>query len=153
MGLIMFSFTITPSMEDLPTNVSVDILSRLPVKTVIYCKCVCKKWRNQILESYSVNLHLSRSPAGVMIHHFTRDEMYNNGLGILKWVEIEDKKAHYHLSHDPVMSFDLNLAPIPQGVRKIPEGSVNGLICLRESGNGSDNTYLCNPITRIYDAP
>ncbi|GJY79157.1 F-box associated domain containing protein [Tanacetum coccineum] len=95
-------------MEDLPLNAMVDILSRLPVKTIIHCKCVCKKWHFLVSESYFVKLHLSRSPVGLIIHHFTMQEMHNNGLGTLKLVEIEDEVDHHRLYHDPIMNFDLN---------------------------------------------
>lgn len=78
--------------------------------------------------------------------------MCSNGLGILKLVEIEDEIDHHRLHHDPVMSLDLGrlLKTSQSTVRKLPVGSVNGLICLREFGCGSDNTYILNPITREY---
>ncbi|KAJ9543628.1 hypothetical protein OSB04_023335 [Centaurea solstitialis] len=53
-------------MEALPAELTIDILSRLPVKTIIHCKLVCKKWRNLFSDSLFVNLHLSRSPTGQM---------------------------------------------------------------------------------------
>ncbi|MFS7903302.1 putative F-box domain-containing protein [Helianthus anomalus] len=118
-------------MEDLPSNIMVDILSRLTVKTIIHCRCVCKNWRNIVSESHFANIHLSRSPAGV-----------------LKWVEISDED--HHLLHDPVMSLDLSLAPVFQNVKIQQVGSVNGLLCLWEFGPEGDNTFICNPITREY---
>lgn len=51
------------------------------------------------------------------------------------------------------MNFDLNRGLFSRGVkrfRKLPVGLINGLVCLTENGNGSDNTYICNPITREY---
>ncbi|PWA90771.1 F-box associated domain, type 1 [Artemisia annua] len=42
-------------MEDLPESVMFDILSRLPVKTIIHCKCICKKWRNIVSDTHFVN--------------------------------------------------------------------------------------------------
>ncbi|GJZ36357.1 F-box associated domain containing protein [Tanacetum coccineum] len=141
------------SMEDLPTDVTVDILSRLPVKTIIHCKCVCKKWRILVSEANFVKLHLSRSHASLLFHHFTIQELHNFGQGILKLVDIEDDVHHHHLYHDPRMSFDLNRVSFPKSVekfRKLPIGSIDGLVCLTESGNNSDNTYICNPITREY---
>ncbi|KAJ9552395.1 hypothetical protein OSB04_016440 [Centaurea solstitialis] len=49
------------SMEDLPTELTIDILSRLSLKTVIHCRLVCKKWRNLVSDSSFVNLHHSGS--------------------------------------------------------------------------------------------
>ncbi|GJY81703.1 F-box associated domain containing protein [Tanacetum coccineum] len=145
--------SIYSNIEDLPLNAMVDILSRLPVKTIIHCKCVCKKWHFLVSESYLVKLHLSRSPVGLIIHHFTMQEMHNNGLGTLKLVEIEDEVDHPRLYHDPIMNFDLNRGLFSRSVKmfeKLPVGSINGLVCLTENGNESDITYICNPVTREY---
>ncbi|KAJ9552152.1 hypothetical protein OSB04_016197 [Centaurea solstitialis] len=135
-------------MEDLPAKLTIDILSRLPVKTVIHCKCVCKKWWNLVLDSSFVNLHLSRSPTstGFIIHYKPR---ICDNPGILKWVEIEDKVDHRHLHYDRLLTLDLlNLGPIYTEMRQV--GLVNGLICLWEYSYEVDNTYICNPVTREY---
>ncbi|KAJ9536588.1 hypothetical protein OSB04_un000237 [Centaurea solstitialis] len=137
-------------MEELPTELTIDILSRLPVKTIIHCKLVCKKWRDLVSESSFVNLHLSRSPRGLLIHHDARylGDRYIDP-GILKWVEIEDKVDHHH---DPSMSFNLNLAHILQNSAIGLKGSINGLILLWQARPSRylkfDNVYICNPVTR-----
>ncbi|KAJ9551649.1 hypothetical protein OSB04_015694 [Centaurea solstitialis] len=139
-----------PSMEALPAELTMDILSRLPVKTIIHCKCVCKKWRNLVLDSSFANLHLSRSPpTGFVIHHEPR---VPNDPGSLKWVEIEDKADHHHIYHDRLLTFDLNLLLILQKTRMLQVGSVNGLICLGRYSlkRNLDYTYICNPVTREY---
>ncbi|KAJ9536601.1 hypothetical protein OSB04_un000250 [Centaurea solstitialis] len=141
---------INPSMENLPEEVTVDILSRLPVKTIIHCKCVCKKWRNLVNDSYFINLHLYRSPGGFMVYH-DQHILDRDTSSILKWVEIEDGLDRHSLHHEPVIDFDLNgylAAPIPSTM--IPVGSVNGLICIWQFGFNVDNIYICNPITREY---
>lgn len=136
-------------MDDLPENVVVDILSRVPVKTIVHCKCVCKKWCDLVSDTYFVNIHLPRSPAGLMIHHTSKKDATGfRSPGILKLVEIEDEPDHHHFQHDPIMSLDLNRATIFQESPILPVGSVNGLICLWEYSLGVDNTYICNPITR-----
>ncbi|KAL7583670.1 hypothetical protein Lser_V15G45564 [Lactuca serriola] len=138
-------------MENLPVEVMVHILSRLPVKTIIHCKCVSKKWLDLISDSYFANLHLQKSPSSLMIHHNSENEMTDyHKPGILKWVEVEDELDHHRLHHDPVMRLDLNLAPIFQRSQILPVGSVNGLLCLWQFGQRKDNTYICNPITREY---
>ncbi|GKB34692.1 F-box associated domain containing protein [Tanacetum coccineum] len=107
-----------PSIEDLPPNVTADVLSRLPVKTIIHCKCVCKNWRQLVSDSYFVNLHLSRSPAGIMIHHDSSPQktvfLHMDDPGVIKWWEIEDDMRLYH---DPVMNFDLGVLPKKIDVR------------------------------------
>ncbi|CAH1444703.1 unnamed protein product [Lactuca virosa] len=134
------------SMENLPVEVMVDILSRLPVKTIIQCKCVCKKWLDLVSDSYFADFQLSRSPAGIMIYHDSDHNKENTGYhksGI--WVEVEDKPDHHNLPHNRVMSLDLNLPGIIH-----PVGSLNGLICLWQYNRKTSNTYICNPITREY---
>ncbi|KAJ9551823.1 hypothetical protein OSB04_015868 [Centaurea solstitialis] len=146
---------IGPSMEDLPTELTTDILSRLPVNTIIHCKLVCSKWRNIVSDRLFATLHLSRSPTGLIINHnplmYRSDYCFpRNYPGTLKWVEIEDKVDHHHLNYDCLFNLDLNLAPILQNARMCQVGSVNGLVCLLQCGHKVDNTYICNPVTREY---
>ncbi|CAI9303941.1 unnamed protein product [Lactuca saligna] len=90
------------SMEDLQVEVIIDILSRLHVKTVIHCKSVCKKWMYIISDSYFSNLHLSRSPTNLVIHHnLGFDTNSYKKTGTLTWVDLED---------DPLMTLALNHA-------------------------------------------
>nr|GEU81572.1 F-box associated domain, type 1 [Tanacetum cinerariifolium] len=133
------------SMEDLPGNVVADILTRLPVKTIIHCKCVCKKWREYVSESYFVNLHLSRSPAGVMIHHNCQpqDFIYHPDFayhrddkpGVLKLLEVE---------HEGLYAFDVDsetfhLFPSPPykekhgNIRSQSLGVFKGCLCQCDS--------------------
>ncbi|KAJ9551541.1 hypothetical protein OSB04_015586 [Centaurea solstitialis] len=113
----------------------------------IHCKYVCKKWRNLVLDSSFVNLHLFRSShtttTGLMVH---QDAKYLSDLGILKWVEIEDKADHHHLRYETIL--DLNTIPVLQNPHISQMGSVNGLICLWQNSPQHDNTYICNPVTR-----
>ncbi|GJW94933.1 F-box associated domain containing protein [Tanacetum coccineum] len=138
-----------PSIEDLPPNVMTDVLSRLPVKTIIHCKCVCKNWRELVSDSYFVNLHLSRSPAGIMIHDYSSPHktafLYMDDPGVIKWWEIEDETR---LHHDPVMNFDLNLITKTFGL--LGMGSVNGLVCLGKYLYIKCNICICNPVTSEY---
>ncbi|KAJ9552486.1 hypothetical protein OSB04_016531 [Centaurea solstitialis] len=145
-------------MEALPAELTIDILSRLPVKTIVHCKLVCKKWRNLVLDSFPVNRHLSGSvPIGIIIHHNPRiylggSLIVPNDPGTLKWVKIEDKVDHHNLHYNRLLSLDLNLAPILQNTQMGHVGSVNGLICLRQyyPDLNFDDTYICNPVTREY---
>ncbi|KAK9074102.1 hypothetical protein SSX86_006699 [Deinandra increscens subsp. villosa] len=137
-------------MEELPSHIMVDILSRLPVKTIVHCNCVCKSWRDLVSDSHFADIHLLRSPAGLMIHHM-KDMRHGLDIpGVLRWVEIKDELDHQRLHHDPVMNLDLGLAPVLRDAKLLQVGSVNGLMCFWEFGPNSDNTYICNPITREY---
>ncbi|CAN0878283.1 F-box protein At5g62510 [Linum grandiflorum] len=68
-------------IPDLPLDIVIDIMSRLPVKTLMRFKCVSKNW-NQIISSspYLVSLHLIRSqqaPNRVICHYETVDSQAN----------------------------------------------------------------------------
>ncbi|KAJ9552241.1 LOW QUALITY PROTEIN: hypothetical protein OSB04_016286 [Centaurea solstitialis] len=136
------------SMEDLPIELTIHILSMLSFNAIIHCRLVCKKWLNLVSDSSFVDLHLSRSPTGIIIHHQKPPINMNGRLcfpdnpGALKWVETEDKVG--------LSSLDLNLAPILQNTDMRLLGSVNGLICLWQHFPKVDNTYICNPVTREY---
>ncbi|XP_008243424.2 PREDICTED: putative F-box/LRR-repeat/kelch-repeat protein At1g11620 [Prunus mume] len=47
-----------------------DILSRLSVKTLFNCRCVCKAWLSIIYDPQFTYLHASRSPFGILIETF-----------------------------------------------------------------------------------
>ncbi|XP_071712454.1 F-box protein At3g07870-like [Rutidosis leptorrhynchoides] len=137
------------SIHNLSDNHIIDILLRLPVKTIVCCKCVCRDWLNIITDSYFINLHLSNSPECFMVLDKDYEEPITKPTS-LKLVEIHEEHGHNHLHHDPIMSLDLNLAPVFQNVRLSAEGSVNGLICFSSSDRTIKKTYICNPITREY---
>ncbi|KAJ9536581.1 hypothetical protein OSB04_un000230 [Centaurea solstitialis] len=131
------------SMEELPAEMTINILSRLPLKTIFHCKLVCKKWRNLVSDSSFVNLHLSRSPTGLLIHQIVKKNP-----GVFKWVDIEDKVDDHRLDYYSLMSFDINMVPFLRNYLIDKMGSVNGLICLRLASFKDENTYICNPVTR-----
>lgn len=107
------------SIEDLPEIIMVAIISRLPVKTILHCKRVCKKWRNLVLDSSFANIHLSRSPACNMIHYYKRDEGMSDSevfvcytrVGGLSWLETAGELDRQDLNCNSVKNFDLSRAP------------------------------------------
>ncbi|XP_071712457.1 F-box protein CPR1-like [Rutidosis leptorrhynchoides] len=131
------------SIHNLSDNHIIDILLRLPVKTIVCCKCVCREWLNIITDSYFIKLHLSNSPECFMV----LDKEFRTRTTSLKLVDVHEEHVHNHLYH---MSLDLNLAPVFQNAQLSAEGSVNGLICLSSSNHTIKKTYICNPITREY---
>jgi hypothetical protein len=47
---------------DLPFPIITDILIRLPIKSVLICKCVCKTWNTMISDRHFPNLYFELSP-------------------------------------------------------------------------------------------
>ncbi|WOH01060.1 hypothetical protein DCAR_0520439 [Daucus carota subsp. sativus] len=126
------------SIMNLPSEILAEIFSRVSIKTILHCRRVCKRWLNILAEPYFVNLHLSRSPAGLIIHQ----GLSQPNVDILKMVELNDKADHHDIHHDPLMKFMLGFG-LEDSVMWL-SGSINGLICL-----GSEKTIcICNPITR-----
>ncbi|KAI8545929.1 hypothetical protein RHMOL_Rhmol07G0075600 [Rhododendron molle] len=54
-------------MTDLPSPITFDILLRVSVKGLLICKCVCKTWRNLILDPKFATLHFARGEAYPLI--------------------------------------------------------------------------------------
>ncbi|XP_074375848.1 F-box protein At3g07870-like [Apium graveolens] len=131
------------SIESLPPGILAYILSRTPVKTIVYSKCVCKKWRSLLSEPYFVDLHLSRSHTCLVIHQ----EGSLSKCNIFKLGELEDKPDSFNIYHDPVMKIKFGLG-FRYSVMHL-SGTINGLTCIWHY-SGSDETYICNPVTREY---
>ncbi|XP_039683334.1 F-box/kelch-repeat protein At5g15710 isoform X2 [Medicago truncatula] len=50
-----------PPSETLPDEVMAEILSRLPVRSLMQIKCVCKSWNTIISDPKFIKMHLNRS--------------------------------------------------------------------------------------------
>ncbi|XP_074376793.1 F-box protein At3g07870-like [Apium graveolens] len=127
---------------DLPAEIVADILSRNPIKKTVHCRCVCKTWRAILSEAYFIDLHLSRSPVGLIIHHSNPPHETDN----LKLGELDEKTDHHDIHYDPLMRFDLGLGF--EYNLLLLSGTVNGLVCLWNYHNVVG--YITNPVTREY---
>ncbi|KAK6114753.1 hypothetical protein DH2020_007022 [Rehmannia glutinosa] len=129
---------------NLPSEIIIDILSRLPIKTIRACKCVCKSWL-ELLETHEfANSHLSKSVPGLVIH---QSEMWSELIQIFEF-EDEPDIEHHELHYNPVTEIDLNAFINPSHRSIGIEGSANGLLFLREINTQPNVFYICNPITR-----
>ncbi|KAK9287766.1 hypothetical protein L1049_016206 [Liquidambar formosana] len=122
-------------MPSLPTEIIVDILARLPVKTLIRFKCVCKSWRSLIADPHFVQEHLDRATKDADTH---RRRLL---LSTFPLQSINYEAADEDI--DAAVMFDFPLK-IPNRKAEIV-GSCNGLICLLVD---SDSIILWNPSTR-----
>ncbi|KAF4383410.1 hypothetical protein G4B88_023984 [Cannabis sativa] len=138
--------------------------SNLPTKSILFCKCVCKKWRNLIFESDFAKLNFAQAKPKIFVR--TLDSVRVSRILYLVEPEIQD---------DP--GFDLNLGkdnmelnaklkiPLrnPESVLKNQDkkrghnlkpkeqkynivNSCNGLLCLSEPWR-NDPITVCNPVT------
>ncbi|GMP40608.1 hypothetical protein CsSME_00010984 [Camellia sinensis var. sinensis] len=136
------------SIFDLPGHIITDILSRLPIKTIIHCRCVCRTWHSLVLDPHFANLHLSRTPTSLIIHQDS-DRSPDWDSDILKLIEFDRDEHDQHgnglLHYDPLMKFDLKRLCYKNG-EILLVGSVNGLLCFCDYEN--EAIFICNPIMR-----
>ncbi|XP_042032323.1 putative F-box protein At1g32420 [Salvia splendens] len=126
---------------NLPSEITTDILSRLPLRSISISKCVCKSWLN-LLKSNDFEL---KSPPALVFLKSVETEPTRCTI-----FEIEDEEEADLESHDLhyIPLPDLNT---PQGSSGMAGIAANGLLLL--SSNVCDPeipVYICNPITREY---
>ncbi|KAH6765199.1 hypothetical protein C2S51_016448 [Perilla frutescens var. frutescens] len=124
----------------LPSEIIVDILSRLPILTILGCKFVCKSWLDQLESSEFADLHLPQSVPGLAV--FQGPEL-SKPYKIYEFVEEEDLRRSAHFCN-VVLEFKFpHFAHI--------HSSVNGLLFMYDQDTRSPaSLFVCNPITRDY---
>ncbi|XP_073130159.1 F-box protein CPR1-like [Henckelia pumila] len=136
---------------NLPSEIIIIILSRLPIRTILSCKCVCKPLLDLLSTPDFVASHLSLSPPGLLIRH-----MGGNGYGTCQIFEYEDDEFDLqpqNLHDHSVMKFNPSEFIGFSDLELWIDGSVNGIVCLHgHRAKSDDSLYLCNPITREYIA-
>nr|XP_017251619.1 PREDICTED: F-box protein CPR30-like [Daucus carota subsp. sativus]XP_017251620.1 PREDICTED: F-box protein CPR30-like [Daucus carota subsp. sativus] len=112
-----------------------EILVRLPVKSVLICKSVCKPWLSTISNPYFVKYQLQRA-------------MNNpNTLLIIKDYALGDEKEGTLTTLD-MFPVQINSLVMPSMFSAYPlVGSCNGIVCVE---NISNSIYLWNPSIRQY---
>lgn len=123
-----------------------EILARLPVKSLMRFRCVCKSWRALVAGSYFVKKHFLYQERGIS-HNTSRllfsiDPPQSIDYEALKDLE-EDGDGQFanRELHFPVRIPDYSTA------RKRIVGSCNGLVCVEIDGTG---IVLWNPCTRDF---
>ncbi|KAJ4832949.1 hypothetical protein Tsubulata_024095, partial [Turnera subulata] len=122
-------------MENLPHEVMLDILSRLPTASLQIVKLVCKSWHNMAQDPSFVEMHFTRmaEPDPCLILH--SDYPVLNQLYALYFYGYNDNRGFVRkFSVPPVMpEFDV-------------VGSCNGWLCLCDS-QYKNTFYVYNPFT------
>ncbi|GFP81336.1 F-box protein cpr30 [Phtheirospermum japonicum] len=130
-------------ITNLPPEIIITILSRLPIRTVVACKLVCKPWLELLETREFANSHLSKSVPGLAVYHYS---------DLFRIFEIKDEPdlEHHELHYNLVTEFKRTSFINPSHCSIGIEGSANGLLFLREINSRPHVHYICNPITRDY---
>ncbi|XAR48860.1 hypothetical protein NMG60_11031825 [Bertholletia excelsa] len=127
------------SMWCLPEEVTLNILIRLPLKSIGRCRCVCKLWRSLMSTPYFANLQLNRTISDPNTNNFrllTLHPFYSLDYeSPCLFEDVDDDSA--------IVNLDYPLMKVSENVQIV--GSCNGLICLLYA---PDCFILWNPLTK-----
>ncbi|KAJ1405648.1 F-box-like domain superfamily [Sesbania bispinosa] len=125
----------------LPDELVEEILSRLPVRSLMRFRCVCKSWMSLISDPYLVKKHLHLSTQTTNFTHHR--------------IILSATTAEFHLKSCSVSSLLNNPSTICEDLKYPVKnkfrhdgivGSCNGLLCFAIKG---DFVLLWNPSTRV----
>jgi len=61
------SYKLCPYFDNLPSQLTTEILLKLPIKSLLICRCVCKIWNTLISEPRFAKLQFERAPVSFVI--------------------------------------------------------------------------------------
>lgn len=128
-------------VKTLPQEITIDILSRLPIQTLVACKLVSRPWRN-LLESLDfATSHLSKSVPLLFVFHGKQSPTpYKMFEFVYEPNRRKKEKAALPFTASP---------PFPRTGPVL--GSVDGLLIMCDGDDPSTRRlYACNPMTREY---
>ncbi|XP_026443271.1 F-box protein At3g07870-like isoform X2 [Papaver somniferum] len=133
------------NFSQLPSDILLDIITRLPAESVLDCKLVCKPRKNLV----------SHHPSFVQLHSTRLLDDSSDSAGELSFL-VSSYFGLYYFKYDdeddtfPIRTFRMiNLTPPYRSHEIKVLGSFNGLVCL----HGWDDHYfycICNPVTKEY---
>ncbi|XP_062009180.1 F-box/kelch-repeat protein At3g23880-like isoform X2 [Rosa rugosa] len=136
---------------DYEEDVIVEILARLPVKSLIRFRCVCKSWRALISDSYFIKKHLSYGERGITkstyrLIIFMLDPPSPLEILALRNMKDDDDGDGAAGGQFAVIQLDCPVTKtITYSRHRILVGSCNGLVCVELD---SEVIMLWNPCTR-----
>ncbi|KAF5935655.1 hypothetical protein HYC85_026784 [Camellia sinensis] len=127
-----------------PEEVLIEILSRLPVKSLLRFTCVSKPWRSLITSPSFINTHLNKSTNNTLTH-----------LLLLRYTCLNPNQEHYSLRFDnkTFNHYAEFTSPFKTHFYFRVVGTCNGLVCLSDDQFGDKhNIILWNPMIRKHVA-
>ncbi|KAL1548090.1 F-box protein-like protein [Salvia divinorum] len=132
-------------LNDLPQEIIIDILSRLPVQTIMKSKCVCKLWRDLVESPDFASLHshhAALTSARLPVFEDLKFSRAHSLLGFIGGNEIIQK---------PSKGSVLYPHSFPKPNKPFIHSSVNGLLFMIDFDSMFE-VFICNPITQEYVA-
>ncbi|XP_057447492.1 F-box/kelch-repeat protein At3g23880-like [Lotus japonicus] len=132
-----------PPLPPIPFDLVVEILCRLPVKSLLQFRCVCKSWNSLISDPKFAKKHLHCSPANFTRHHLIASYLNDSRqlrlkahplLSVFDTVPATAAQLEY-----PLKKYKINIDQIV--------GSCNGIVCV---ANHQNFTLFWNPFTRRF---
>ncbi|CAH9101031.1 unnamed protein product, partial [Cuscuta epithymum] len=116
-----------------------EILHRIPAKSAVRCKAVCKRWRNLISTHFFMDLFCSHHPL-----REGKEECLATGCS----TKIHMFLIHPHFEPD----FSLDFLPFFEAAKdsKFILGFSNGLLLCNPDPKDQIFYYICNPITKNW---
>ncbi|XP_043700373.1 F-box protein CPR1-like [Telopea speciosissima] len=123
--------------KNLPEVIIADILSRLPVKSLLRFRCICKLWCALIIDPDFIKMHLNRSLANniYLTFIFSDTSLYSIDLNASKELQVLVKVDH----HPKFVNYATEIV-----------GSCNGLLCLHNTDEEEEDILLWNPSTKRH---
>ncbi|KAK9285173.1 hypothetical protein L1049_024359 [Liquidambar formosana] len=118
-------------MSELPCHVAMDIFGKLPIQSIVYCRRVCKAWRDLILDPRFTRLHLKSAP--ILMFQFDSVKIY--------MVEPDACDGDAITKVNNCCSY----MPTSNTIRIV--GSCNGLLCFQVDGLRCTIFHISNPLT------
>ncbi|XP_026451116.1 F-box protein At3g07870-like [Papaver somniferum] len=141
-------------MDSLPTDILVELLSRVPVESILECKLVCKRFGTLIRGSEFTKMHLRRQlqVEEPCLFFACRISMSGNRTLLFNGGQVSDR-----ISVDEKYIYNQNLKRVyhPRMHNNVSYnhlvGSCSGLVCAFQHHHSViDPIYICNPLTREY---
>ncbi|XP_051123567.1 F-box protein At3g07870-like [Andrographis paniculata] len=134
----------TMFLMNLPSHLILEILSRLPAKTIIQCRCVCQLWLRLIDNHHFAAVNFSRARPGLVVH---QSDLFKS---FARLVDFDDDDSQDHLPRNTMLKFNLNAVSTFPDASIAIDGSVNGFLLLRDVNYAHETLYVCNPLNREY---
>ncbi|KAE9617884.1 putative F-box domain, galactose oxidase/kelch, beta-propeller, F-box associated interaction [Lupinus albus] len=142
--------TYTLFITSLPNHILQNIFSRLPVRTIISCKCVSKEWNNMTNDPIFKREHFSKKTVSPILRTF-EPRFWPTDLHLIEAICTDDLVFHQEL-HSKISPPHVPFTYVPNELNISKFGivnSCNGLLCICTTPFNNP-IYVCNPITGEY---